>query len=46
MENNPFINHSFKKYKIVNKEHKLQPKAYIYLVSNKGILFKILFQIK
>lgn len=38
-----FINHSFKNYKIVNKEHKLQPKPIYILYQIKGFFLKYYF---
>ena len=40
-----FINHSFKKYKIVHKEHKLQPKPIYIWYQIKGFLLKYYFRL-
>ena len=39
-----FINHSFKKYKIVNKEHKLQPKPIYIWFQIRGFFLKYFFK--
>ena len=39
-----FINHSFKNYKIVNKEHKLQPKPIYIWFQIKGFFLKYFFK--
>jgi capsular polysaccharide export protein len=40
-----FINHSFKNYKIVNKEHKLQPKPIYIWYQIKGFFLKYYFRL-
>ena len=40
-----FINHSFKNYKIVNKEHKLQPKPIYIWFQIKGFFLKFYFEL-
>ena len=40
-----FINHSFKKYKIVHKEHKLQPKPIYIWYQIKGFFLKYYFRL-
>ncbi len=40
-----FINHSFKKYKIVNSEHKLQPKPIYIWYQIKGFFLKFYFKL-